>query len=149
MILDKLSSASHYTSLGPRFAAAFDFLKRTDLNSLAPGKHEIQGSDVFALVQDNETRTGLKTYEAHRQYADVQYLVRGRERMGYANIADLKVTKEYDSKDDYLLLEGEGGSMLEVPAGSFAIFLPQDAHIPGAAAGEPAKVRKVVVKVRV
>jgi len=32
--------------------------------------------------------------------------------------------------------------------GDFAIFLPEDAHMPGAAFKEPAKVKKIVVKVQ-
>ena len=148
MILDKLENASLYAPLGLRFAAAFEFLRREDLATLPAGRYEIQTSDVFALVQDNVTKLGLTTYEAHRKYADIQYLVRGFERMGYANLEQLKVAKPYDENDDYLLAEGGGGTLLEMRAGLFAIFFPQDAHIPNMAAREPSQVRKVVIKVR-
>jgi biofilm protein TabA len=36
-----------------------------------------------------------------------------------------------------------------VTEGKFAIFFPGDAHAPGIAPGDPAPVRKVVVKVKV
>jgi YhcH/YjgK/YiaL family protein len=47
-----------------------------------------------------------------------------------------------------MLLQGDG-DYVTVGAGSFVIFFPEDAHMPCMAAGEPAKVKKVVVKVAV
>ena len=36
---------------------------------------------------------------------------------------------------------------IKMEKGSFAVFFPQDAHAPGIATGDPAPVKKVVVKV--
>jgi YhcH/YjgK/YiaL family protein len=36
---------------------------------------------------------------------------------------------------------------VDVFAGSFVVFFPEDAHMPGMAAGSPEPIRKVVVKI--
>ena len=148
MILDKLENVSLYRSLGPRFAAALDWLHGQDLRTITAGRHDIDGSDVYALVQENTTKPQEQgVWEAHRAYADVQCVVEGVERMGRVDIGDVKVTEQYNEKDDYLLGQATG-SFFDVKPGGFVVFHPHDAHMPGAAAGAPAKVRKVVVKVR-
>lgn len=148
MIFDRLSNASSYRGLGPRFVAAFDWLGSRDLTKVAVGRHDIRGAEVFALVQENATKPpegGM--WEAHRQYADVQCVVSGRERMGYQELAGIAVEQPYDEKNDCVLGKASG-TFFEVPPGYFVVFLPQDAHMPNTAAGEPGTVRKVVVKVK-
>ncbi len=149
MIVDKLTNASLYAPAGSRFAKAFEFLRRPDLETLANGRYELDGDKVFALVQSyNTTPREQGKFEAHRKYIDVQFVVSGDECMGYANLADLKVTKEYDEKDDYLLAAGQA-DFVRVRPGMFTIFHPQDAHIPCSAVDKPSPVKKVVVKVAV
>lgn len=149
MVLDTLENAHLYTGLGPRFVAAFKFLREQNLATVRAGRHEIQGDDVYALVQDNQTKTGLTKYEAHKRYADVQYIVSGIERIAHMNVKQIEVTQAYDEANDYLLGEGGGGTVLQMRAGMFAVFSPQDAHMPNCALDQPSPVRKVVVKVRV
>src|SRR5262245_7996093 len=112
MIYDTLQNASLYAvpgTLGSRIAKAFDFLRRPDLATVERGRHDIDGDNVFALVQDYETKPREQgKWEAHRKYIDVQYVVSGDECIGYANLGTLKITKDYDDKDDYLLAEGSG-----------------------------------------
>ena len=118
--------------------------------TLPVGKIPIQGDQIYALVQDNTTKTRDQgVWEAHRKYIDVQFVAAGVEEMGYANIQTLTVKQPYDEQVDYALFDGSG-SFVTVAAGSFTIFFPEDGHIPGSAVdGQPAAVRKVVVKVAV
>jgi len=61
-----------------------------------------------------------------------------------------KVTMPYDEKGDaalYSLIPE--GVPVQVSAGQFTIFYPQDGHVPSCAWDQPAEVFKVVVKVRV
>lgn len=151
MILDTLAHGFQYHSLSPRFERAFAFLRQvTDQTTL--GRHEIAGEDVFALVQQYGTQpVAGREYESHRKYIDVQYVQRGRELMYWAPLPLLRVgSMAYDAAKDAALygLVPEGVP-LQVRAGQFAIFFPEDGHIPGCAWDQPAEVRKVVVKVRV
>lgn len=150
MITDTLDNAARYFALGERIAMALKYLSDNDCTKLSVGKIPIQGDQIFALVQDNTTKSRDQgVWEAHRKYIDVQFVAAGVEEMGYANIRTLTVKKPYDEQADYALFDGTG-SFVTVPVGSFSIFFPEDGHIPGSAVdGKPAAVRKVVVKVAV
>lgn len=148
MIIDTLSHAALYFALGPRLERALRFLQTLDAARAPVGRHEIAGDQVFALVQEYESRPlSAGAWEAHRKYMDVQYVAAGAEQMGYAPVASLQ-TGPYDADKDFLRLEGEG-QFFRLEAGQFAIFAPQDAHMPGLQARGPQRVKKVVVKVRV
>jgi YhcH/YjgK/YiaL family protein len=142
------AAPNHGSGLAQRITAALRFLQTTDLASLPPGKVEIQGNQLYAMIQEYNTKPRAKGFwEAHRQYIDVQYVVQGVERMGYANLAHMRAG-EYQADKDFLSLEGEG-NFLVMPAGMFIILTPEDPHMPGIAVDEPQSVKKVVVKVAV
>ncbi|NLF85314.1 MAG: DUF386 domain-containing protein [Lentisphaerae bacterium] len=149
MLIDQIRHAGAYTGMGSGLAQAFAFLAGAPLATLAPGRHAITGDRVFALVQDYLTKLpDAGVWEAHHRYIDVQYVVSGAERLGYAPLDRLMVTQPYDEAKDVELLAGEGDHVTAA-AGTFVVFFPHDAHMPGLALGEPSPVRKVVVKVAV
>ena len=149
MVLDNIKYAGLYSAMGARIRKALVFLQETDFSKMEPGKYEIDGSNINALVQKYVTKPLAEgKWEAHRKYIDIQYIAEGMEQMGYAFAESLEVSKEYDTEADYLLLQGNG-SMLVCNSGTFAIFGPEDAHMPCIAVNEPSPVKKVVVKVKV
>ncbi len=149
MIFDSLENASLYRNLSPDFALGFEYLKSDRARTDPPGKHEIAGNRVYADVHVEPTQPIEKCrWEAHRKYADIQCILSGCERMGVAPVKSMKATTEYEERRDVTFFEGEG-SVIAVPEGMFALFMPHDAHLPGIMNGEPKQVRKVVVKVRV
>jgi YhcH/YjgK/YiaL family protein len=150
MIIDRLEKASLYQGVHKRLAMAFDYLQKTDLEKVEPGTREIDGRKVYVMVQQYETKPMEKgRWEAHRKYIDVQYVHRGAERFGYANVLDLK-PGNYDEAKDFLSLEGEGrGDFFLVRQGTFVILFPQDGHMPGMAVSTPQPVKKFVVKVAI
>ncbi len=146
MILDRIQRAAAYQSLFPRLAQGFAFLAGQDLTRLSPGKVEIDGEQLFAIVAAEEGRGREQALlEAHRKYLDIQYVVSGADQIGWMPIEDCQRVKlEYDATRDVALFYDRPDTWLVLPAGSFAIFLPQDAHAPLAGSG---RVHKVVVKV--
>jgi biofilm protein TabA len=155
VILDELKNCEPYRRLGERFAAGFDYLRSTDLAATPDGRYEIVGKDVFAIVQayDAKPREAGR-WEAHRQYADIQYLVSGRELMAVIPLSDsLAIESPYDSEKDLMFYRKDGwpGQLFIVGPGEFAVFLPHDVHMPSMAAGTGAAlgVKKCVIKVRV
>lgn len=151
MILDTLAQWRTYHAISPRFERAFAFLHQIT-DQAAVGRHEIDGEDIFAFVQKHPTKPmSERVYESHRKYIDIQYVQRGREIMYWAPLPWLtNVTMPFDvEKDAALYGLIPQGVPVPVTAGQFAIFLPEDGHIPSCAWGDPAEVLKVVVKVRV
>ena len=146
MIIDRLANRTRLFHLSPRLARALDYLRATDVRSVPVGRHEIDGDRLFALVQEYTTRAADQcVWEAHRKYVDVQLVVAGVEKMGYANIGEIREREAYDPARDVALFD-PGGEFVTIRAGTFAIFGPEDVHSPCHAAGEPSLVRKVVVK---
>ncbi len=145
MIIDKLSNAKLYEGLHPRLKKGLQYLQENDLNALAPGKYEIEGDKVFVLIQEYETKQIEEgRYESHYQYTDIQCMVQGEEKMGYTTLDNVKLAEEI-KENDIMFYEGEGDLFL-VQAGSFAIFTPQDAHMPAICIDQPKKIKKALIK---
>lgn len=146
MIIDRLKNAPFYFSLHKRFQAAFNYLQNTDFSQIEPGRYEVEGANIYVLVQQYESKPKDKgRWEAHRRYMDIQYIWEGEELFGYAYLDDLN-TLSYDENKDIITLEGKG-DFLTLHSGSFVIVAPQDAHMPGIAISAPKLVKKVVAKV--
>lgn len=152
MIFDSAKNLDFYRNLGVegRYAKAVDFLKNTDLENLAPGKYEIDGKNVFANVQEYTTIPWEEAkFEAHHDYTDIQYVVSGRETMTYAPVDELTVKVPYNEEKDVVFFDNENpGLRIVAKAGEYMIFNPWDGHKPKAAAGEPALIKKVIVKIK-
>ena len=148
MILDKVSNSQSYVNTHPLFAKAFEYLEEYLKNPVAPGKYEICSEDLYVVVQEYETREeGL--LEVHNKYIDIQCMVEGIEKIYYAQRQELEAETEYDEKGDAQFLK-DSDNCLEFlfRAGDFAIFFPQDAHMPSMNAAGKAKAKKLVFKVR-
>jgi biofilm protein TabA len=146
MITDKLNQSEKYYDMHSAFKKAFTFLRENDLSKLAVGRHEIDGDKLFCLISQGtgKTRTEAKL-EAHRKYIDIQYIISGTDEMGWKPIAKcINIDTEYSEATDIVFFKDNPQTWKKVPAGSFAIFFPQDAHAPMVSNSE---IRKAVIKV--
>lgn len=149
MILDKLENVAFYTCISEKLKKGFEFLKNTDLQSIEIGRYEIEGKDVFALVSEYDSKKPEDCrLEAHQNYADIQYIVSGKEAIGFVTLKNQEVTLAYNPEKDIVFFSGETTPLI-METGMFAVFFPQDVHRPCMQIDGPEKVKKVVVKVRV
>jgi len=151
MISDTLEQRRRYTSLSPRFAAAFDFLERLPANKPI-GRYDIDGDNCFGMVQAYITKPlDQAKFETHRQYIDIQFIQAGRETMLWSPLAALtQVTEPYVAERDVIFYATPPHrTPIDFEAGQFVIFLPTDGHAGGLECGGQSEVRKVVIKVRV
>ena len=147
MVVDHIENIETYQVLSPRISLALAYLQGTDFSQLEIGEYPIEGRDIFAIVNDyalnSETEGQL---EAHREYIDIQFLAQGGESIGYVPYREQQMISEYNAEGDYAFYAGTS-SLIRLEQGMFAIFFPDDLHMPGI--GYPdEKVRKVVVKIR-
>lgn len=147
MILDTLLHAGRYSGLHPAFARAFGFLNTADLESLAPGRHDIDGDRMYVSIdhQVGRGRDGARL-EAHRRYIDIQFTIDGDEEIGWSPLEACPTAAPYDAARDIRFFDSRPQVWLAVPAGTFAIFFPEDAHAPLAGHG---LLRKAIVKIQV
>ena len=145
--IDKQEFARQYHANKDYWDKAFTFLKEHDLKTLAVGKYPIDGTNVFASVTEDPSKDFEKTqWESHRKYIDLQCVITGEEKMGKFSLTGLTVTKPYDETKDVANYSGEG-KIYDVPAGTFMIFFPSDAHRPNITPGGNKVVKKIVIKI--
>lgn len=148
MILDTWNNRSYYANTHPLFPDAFSYIEEYLKNPMMPGIYEIRGKDLFAKVQEYETRTA-GYLEVHDEYIDIQFMVEGTERVEYADRDNLEPAMPYDEKEDALFLKDCHKCLsFDFNAGSFAIFFPGDAHKPAMCVDAPKLAKKVVLKVK-
>ncbi|MBK5269387.1 MAG: YhcH/YjgK/YiaL family protein [Bacteroidia bacterium] len=145
--IDKTEFARQYHANKEYWDKVFTFIKEHDLKMLAPGRYPIDGTNVFATITEDPSKDYEKTqWESHRKYIDLQYVVTGEEKMGKYPFTQLTVTNPYDDARDIAHYSGEG-KVYTVPAGTFMIFFPSDAHRPNITPGGNKVIKKVVIKV--
>jgi len=150
MIVDELKSWRRYAAL-EELRPAFEFLERRADEALPDGRIEIDGARLFALPQSYAPRAALGArFESHRRYADVQYIAAGAEMIGYAPTGGLAAETPYDPERDIAFYAQPACyTPVALTAGSFAVFYPDDAHMPCCRLDSDEPVRKVVVKVEI
>ena len=149
MIKDRLINAKTYYNLSNNMQKGLVWLENTDLNNIEDGKYEIDGDKVYASVQTYETKEDAK-YESHRKYIDIQYMIKGKEKIGVTDLSNCKTCIEYDSARDLEFYDINcKEEYLNLNENEFLIFYPQDAHKPSISIEKPSIVKKVVVKVAV
>jgi len=146
MILDLLENASRYLALNSGFAKAFEFLSQIELEELQPGKYPIDGDSIYAVVAKEPGRKKEAAFlETHEKYIDIQLILAGTDTMGWKPRALCKQpTGEYDQNSDVQFFADKPDDWFTAESGAFAIFFPEDAHMPLISPGE---IHKVVVKV--
>jgi YhcH/YjgK/YiaL family protein len=149
MILDKLENSAQYSVISENLRKGFEYLKNTDLENLETGRYEIDGKNVYAILSEYESKKPEDCrLEAHQTYADIQYIISGREAIGYAPLGGQTITSEYNPDKDIVFFSGETNQQI-LEAGMFAVFFPGDIHRPCMQIDGQEKVKKVVIKVRV
>lgn len=146
MIVDVLENADRYAVLNRGFAEAMAFLRRPDLKDLPVGKYAIDGEHVYAMVSKNPGRRREDALlEAHEKYIDIQLVLAGTDDMGWKPRRLCKEPSgEYDQTADVQFFLDAPEAWIATRSGAFAIFFPDDAHMPLIANGQ---LHKVVVKV--
>ena len=149
MIYDNVNNIDTYKGLSPDINAGLKFLQQATPD-LALGVHQLS-SRVKVIVSEYETKLKNEVgYEAHRKNIDIQYLLKGEERIACLPIEKLEETTPYsEEKDAAFFTASIQPQEMTIGDGCFAIFFPQDGHMPQLSFGETMMVKKVVVKVEI
>jgi YhcH/YjgK/YiaL family protein len=148
MIFSNISQSDRYAALHPLFPRAFDYIRNSDLFALAPGRYNLLGEDLIAIVEHLPGRTReVAKLEAHRRYIDIQMVVDGIEEMGWKALADCyNPVSEHSMEKDIRFYHDAAASWISTPPDHFCIFFPEDAHAPLVSSGQ---LRKVIFKLAV
>jgi biofilm protein TabA len=148
MLIISIDQLQKHRHLHPGLEKAGSFLAGVDLQSLTDGRYEIDGDELFAIVNTcaGKGRHGARL-EAHRNYIDVQHCLSGKDIIGFWPLAQCTTAAAaYDEAGDVIFFEDPVRQWISIEGSACAIFFPDDAHAPLAGVG-PCK--KIVLKVRV
>jgi YhcH/YjgK/YiaL family protein len=149
MILDKIENAYLYSSINPLLAEGLKFITENDFSTVEPGKFYLKDDLLYAMINEYETKPAKECKpEAHKKYTDIQFIVSGEELIGFQTLGEQLPSEPYNEEKDVAFFN-EGGSLFSLKQGFFAIFFPDDIHQPCIMIDEPARIRKVVVKVAI
>ena len=152
MIFDTIENYRNYCDAEDKLTKGFLFCMKAVSENLPVGKYEIDGTEIYAMIQEYTTKLPEEAlFEGHKKYIDIQYVISGIEEIGIIDISKAKNEKKYsDESDAAFYAKNEKSGKLVLESGDFAVFYPNDLHMPGLAFEEKASdVKKIVVKVRV
>ncbi|MDF3078472.1 MAG: hypothetical protein K0S09_2361 [Sphingobacteriaceae bacterium] len=148
--IDNVAFQQQYTRNKGVWDKAFAFLRDTQLDTLTPGIHPIDGTNAYANVQDVATKDIDKAgWESHRKYIDLQYVIKGTEKFGLAQIAGAVVKSPYDEKRESTTYTVQGGHYFVGDQNVFFLFFPSDVHCPLIKVDGIDRVKKIVIKIKV
>ena len=118
------------------------------LESYEPATVPLSGSNKI-LVQKLTTKAWeTSQLEAHREFLDIQYIVKGKEVVGWAPVDTLTPADEFNTAKDKGMYAGECDFM-DIRAGYCYVVFPEDAHMPGSHLTEAKQYKKLVIKLKV
>lgn len=150
MIYDKIKNIALYKGLSDDIYAGMRYLKEMNPD-VEPGTYEINPR-VKAFVSEYTTKSENENgYEAHQKNIDIQYLLRGTEKIACLPVDELQETQPYNPSTDAAFYESNLRRLTLVlrPLTSFALFFPHDAHLPQLCIDAPEEVKKVVIKIKI
>ena len=151
MVFDNVKNCSLYYGLHKNFKKAFDFIIKAVEDNLPTGKYEIDGADIYASIQEYiSIDLATAKSEGHRNYIDIQFIVKGNERILVEDVNFSKIETEYsDVNDIAFYFDAEDANTLILTDGDFVVLFPHDIHKPSLTYKNKEKVKKIVVKVKV
>ncbi len=149
MVIDTIENLKLYYPLLDCLPKIQKYLADFEKEALPDGKYMMDGENLFAMVQQYETKPAQgRLPEAHRKYIDLQVVMSGEENIGWAPLQTLKEeTEEFTKGGDIGFYSGDVQIWVSLKAGHFALLYPQDAHLPCAQVHGPDTVRKIVFKI--
>ena len=149
MIYDTIPHIDRYIGLSANLDKAIAAIRNGVYRDKPAGRYEIDGDNVYFSIQTPAYRT-CGFWECHRDYIDIQISMSGDENCNYLPLERVENWSAYSSESDARTSDDTGaGIPLALNQNVFAVFFPQDAHMPCMRAKEAETGYKVVFKVRI
>ncbi|WP_354623092.1 YhcH/YjgK/YiaL family protein [Psychromonas sp. MME2] len=113
------------------------------------GKYPLSAANAFVIVAHGETELReQRRSEIHKAYIDVQVVLQGSEAIGYSYSLDENSAALTSLENDVTFFDDvENEQFVNLYAGDFAIFYPNQLHRPLCAIDKPEKVKKAIIKI--
>ena len=118
------------------------------LESYEPRTVALSGANKILVQQGTTKAAEGQLLEAHREFLDIQYIVKGGETVGWAPVETLTLSGEFNTAKDKGMYDGHCDFM-DIAEGYCYVVFPEDAHMPGSHLEVPQEYTKLVVKLKV
>lgn len=127
----------------------FKFIQINDLNELSIGIGIIN-EQIHYIVSEYETHQySSELWEKHNNYIDVQYIIKGSERILVGNQFS-SIVNEYDHKRDLAFYNiQEPYDQLSLNEHDFVLIFPHEIHQPCVSIYNDLYVKKIVFKIKI
>ncbi|MCL2566789.1 MAG: YhcH/YjgK/YiaL family protein [Alphaproteobacteria bacterium] len=147
MIVDYLKNKNLYTD--SKIQKILNFIAETDFSKIESDKITIDDDNFFMISNITTKDVSEGFWESHRKYIDIHYVLSGEELIGYENISELKVDKNYNEDKDLITYFGSMKNSIHLKPGMFVLVYPEDAHMPNVSPnGTAAALKKIVFKIK-
>ena len=144
MIICPWKDIKKYASLLPGIEEAVDAVYA--LESYEAKTYPLSNDNRFFVAVG--TTKAPDVAEAHRKYLDIQYIVKGKEVVGWADLDACTIQGEFNVEKDIGMYTGDF-EYITINEGICYVAFPEDAHMPGRHLDVPNDFVKVVVKLKV
>ena len=145
MIICPWKEIKKYAALLPGIEEAFDAVNALTEYEDKKNYPLSDGNRFFLAVQGTKAPD---VAEAHRKYLDIQYVVKGKEVMGWADLEACTPTVPFSEEKDIGMYSGPF-RYYTIDEGMCYVAFPEDAHMPGRHLDAPNDYVKVIVKLAV
>lgn len=146
MIFDKLENIDKYNQI-PKYA--IEFIKRLN-KDFECQRYELTETDFVNVESYNTKLSENCFFEAHKEYADVQIILSGMERLDYTDIEKLEVKTPYKKDIEFYHNTVKETCSVVLDGSNFVYFAPNEAHRPQMTYNQKSvEVKKAVVKIKV
>lgn len=127
---------------------ALEYISRVNLADLTPGKHILDGENLFVNIVDTKLKTASEArLEVHNTYIDIQVPISGPETYGVKPRSECtSPAGEFDEGNDIQFFDDPVEQMVTAVPGQAVTFTPDTAHAPLIGNGT---IRKAIFKVKV
>ncbi|MDY0209971.1 MAG: YhcH/YjgK/YiaL family protein [Acholeplasma sp.] len=151
MIVDHIKNLHKYIALNPNIQSVIDYINQKSVSSITVGKHII--NEEVSLIREDYTPKSLIDcyFEAHQQFGDIQWVIKGSELFGYLEKNDSKFyeTVPYSIEKDVVKGQSKGDfSKILLTEGMFALVLKDELHMPKLTDHSNNQVIKAVFKIK-
>lgn len=138
---------SQYEKNKELWDSMFSYLAKIDLDTLSQGRIDLVPGRCWIKMSEYTPRAAEDVnIEQHHNFIDLQYTIRGNEKMGVAR--DVTVKHEYNPKKDVAHFNSDSVDWYTAGPEAFYLFFPCDYHQPSVALNaEPGVSRKLVCKI--
>lgn len=125
-----------------------DYINNNDLLKIEDGRYDIIEDEVyFNVVSVDLKDEGI--YEYHKNYIDLHIDLSGEEYILFSDFDSATMVKEYDSEQDYALVNGDESVRCILKKDKFVLCMLDEPHMPCIKTKNSEKVKKIIFKLKV